>query len=105
VLARILVKTVATLEDSGTACGDILNEIRMATIAREVGFDLLTLRQAVELRLRIDLLAIVGKHTHDIATCATHLLGVDGIDKRITTAEDKALGIGTTKDDIEVIYT
>jgi hypothetical protein len=30
---------------------------------------------------------------------------VDGIDKRITTAEDKALGIRTTKDDIEIIYT
>ena len=49
-LARILVKTVATLEDSCTARGDVLNEIRMATIAREVGLDLLTLRRAVELR-------------------------------------------------------
>jgi hypothetical protein len=77
----------------------------MATIAREVGFDLLTLRRTVELRLRIDLLTIVGKHAHDIATCAAHLLGVNGIYKRITTTEDKALGIGTTKDDIKVIYT
>jgi hypothetical protein len=77
----------------------------MATIAREVGFDLLTLRRTVELRLRIDLLAIVGKHAHDIATSATHLLRVNGIYERITTTEDKALGIGTTKDDIKVIYT
>jgi hypothetical protein len=100
VLARILVKTVATLEDSCTAIGDVLDEIRMAAIAREVGFDLLALRRAVELCLRIDLLAIVGKHTHDIATGATHLLEVNGIFERITTTEDKALGIGTTKDDI-----
>jgi hypothetical protein len=96
---------VATLEDSRTASGDVLDEAGIATIALKVGLDLLTLKRAIELRLRIDLLSIVGKHTHDIATSSTHLLRVNGIYKRITTTGNKALGIGTTKDDIKVINT